>query len=92
DVVQGRVTRLNTFGAFVEIEPMIQGLAHISEFGTKKNMEEQIEAGKTYSFQIHELNIQDHRMRLRVYASAKSQQGLQQEKPQQQEQSEKATE
>ena len=92
DMVQGRVTRLNTFGAFVEIEPMIQGLTHISEFGTKKNMEEQIEAGKTYSFQILELNVQDHRMSLRVSASAKSQQELPQEQPQQQEQSEKATE
>ena len=92
DMVQGRVTRLNTFGAFVEIEPMIQGLTHISEFGTKKNMEEQIEAGKTYSFQILELNVQDHRMSLRVSASAKPQQEPPQEQPQQQEQSEKAAE
>ncbi len=85
DVVQGKVTRLNPFGAFVEIEPMIQGLTHISEFGTKKNMEEQIGAGKTYSFQILELNVQDHRMSLRVYnASAKPQSEQPREQPEQQ--------
>ncbi|MDP6703901.1 MAG: S1 RNA-binding domain-containing protein, partial [archaeon] len=37
DIVQGKVTKFNPFGAFVEIEPQIQGLAHISEFGTKDN-------------------------------------------------------
>ncbi|MDO8577270.1 MAG: S1 RNA-binding domain-containing protein, partial [Candidatus Wildermuthbacteria bacterium] len=68
DTVQGKVTRFNPFGAFVEIEPMIQGLAHISEFGTKKNMEEQLKVGNSYPCQILEVSVQDHRMSLRLYA------------------------
>src|SRR5438067_10553542 len=31
DVVQGRVTKVVTFGAFVEILPGVEGLVHISE-------------------------------------------------------------
>ncbi len=31
-VVTGRVTRVTEFGAFVEIEPGIEGLAHVSTF------------------------------------------------------------
>jgi small subunit ribosomal protein S1 len=31
DVVTGRVTRLETFGAFVELAPGVEGLVHISE-------------------------------------------------------------
>ncbi|MDP2641496.1 MAG: S1 RNA-binding domain-containing protein [Candidatus Yanofskybacteria bacterium] len=66
DVVQGKVTKINPFGAFVEIEPKIQGLAHISEFGTRKNMEDVIEPQKTYAFQILELNAPEHRMTLKL--------------------------
>ena len=66
DKVEGKVTKLNPFGAFVEIEPRIQGLCHISEFGTKKNMEDLLTAGKSYTFQILELNPNEHRMSLRL--------------------------
>jgi predicted RNA-binding protein with RPS1 domain len=34
--VKGKVTRLMDFGAFVEIEPGVEGLIHISELGPKK--------------------------------------------------------
>ncbi|HEY4509884.1 MAG TPA: S1 RNA-binding domain-containing protein [Candidatus Paceibacterota bacterium] len=66
DVVQGKVTKLNPFGAFVEIEEKIQGLCHISEFGTKSKMEETLKPGETYPFQILELNPAEHRMSLRL--------------------------
>jgi len=69
DVVQGKVTKLNPFGAFVEIEDRIQGLCHISEFGTKAKMEEALQPGKTHSFQILELNPAEHRMSLRLAAA-----------------------
>ncbi len=37
DVVNGKVTKLTEFGAFIELEEGIEGLAHISEFSwTKK--------------------------------------------------------
>ncbi|MCH8986922.1 S1 RNA-binding domain-containing protein [Patescibacteria group bacterium] len=66
DVIQGKITKLNPFGAFVEIEPQIQGLCHISEFGTKTKMEEVLTVGKTYPFQILEINSTEHRMSLKL--------------------------
>ncbi len=66
DIVQGKVTKLNPFGAFVEIEEKIQGLCHISEFGTKAKMEEMLKPGETYAFQILDLNPAEHRMSLHL--------------------------
>lgn len=64
DVVEGQVTKLNPFGAFVEIESKIQGLAHISEFGTKSSMEEQLKIGQSYKFKILQIEPKDHKMTL----------------------------
>jgi len=66
DTVKGKITKLNPFGAFVEIEEKIQGLCHISEFGTKTKMEEVLKPGQTYTFQILELNPAEHRMSLHL--------------------------
>lgn len=66
DVVEGKVTKFNPFGAFVEIEPKIQGLCHISEFGTKTKMEEQLKVGKSYKFQILQVDPAEHRMTLKL--------------------------
>jgi small subunit ribosomal protein S1 len=38
DVLKGRVTKLTDFGAFIEIEPGIEGLAHISELSWVKKI------------------------------------------------------
>ena len=67
-MIQGKITKLNPFGAFVEIESQIQGLCHISEFGTKTKMEEELTVGKTYPFQILEINPTEHRMSLKLQA------------------------
>ncbi|MDR3303089.1 MAG: 30S ribosomal protein S1 [Treponema sp.] len=39
DVVKGRVTKLTDFGAFIELEEGIEGLAHISEFSWIKKIQ-----------------------------------------------------
>ena len=39
DVVKGRVTKLTEFGAFIELEEGIEGLAHISEFSWVKKIQ-----------------------------------------------------
>jgi small subunit ribosomal protein S1 len=38
EVVKGKVTKLTDFGAFIEIEPGIEGLAHISELSWVKKI------------------------------------------------------
>jgi len=65
DLIKGEVKKLNNFGAFVQIEKSkIQGLCHISEFGTKEKMEKKIEIEKNYSFKILSLDPKEHRMTL----------------------------
>jgi small subunit ribosomal protein S1 len=66
DVIKGKVTKINPFGAFIEVAPKIQGLVHISEFGTKTKMEEQLEIGKEYKFQVLQIEPQEHRMTLKL--------------------------
>ena len=39
DIVNGKVTKLTEFGAFIEIEEGIEGLAHISEFSWVKKIQ-----------------------------------------------------
>jgi len=39
DVVKGKVTKLTEFGAFIELEEGIEGLAHISEFSWLKKIQ-----------------------------------------------------
>jgi len=39
DVVKGKVTKLTEFGAFIELEEGIEGLAHISEFSWLKKVQ-----------------------------------------------------
>ena len=77
DVVEGKVTKLNPFGTFVEIEPKIQGLCHISEFQTRKTMEEILQVGVTKKFQILEINPEEHRMSLKLAEPLNSAQGEQ---------------
>lgn len=84
DTIEGKVTKLNPFGAFVEIEPKIQGLCHISEFGTRKIMEETLEQGKSYAFVISDINPEEHRMSLKLKTSV-SATTPNQEKPQEKE-------
>ena len=69
DTVKGKVTKFNPFGAFVQITSKIQGLCHISEFGTKTKMEEALEIGKEYDFQILEIRPEEHRMSLKLEAT-----------------------
>ncbi len=66
DIVEGKVKKFNPFGAFIQITDKIQGLCHISEFGTQKKMEESLEIGKKYKFEIISIDPKNHKMSLRV--------------------------
>ena len=66
DKVSGKVIKFNPFGVFIEITPEIQGLIHISEFGTQGKMEEKLEQGKKYKFEITEVNPENYRIILKL--------------------------
>ena len=66
DTVKGKITRFTSFGAFAEIEPQIQGLIHISEFGTQARMQETLAIGQTRDLKILLLDPKEHRMSLGI--------------------------
>ena len=65
DIVKGRVRKIDRFGVFVEIEDfLLSGLAHVSEFGSEKEMRERMELDKVYHFQILNLNSEERKLSL----------------------------
>jgi len=66
DIIKGEVKKFNPFGAFIQVSPKIQGLCHISEFGSQKKMEETLRIGKKYNFQILLIEPKEHRMTLNL--------------------------
>ncbi|MFW5885071.1 MAG: S1 RNA-binding domain-containing protein [Patescibacteria group bacterium] len=74
DVVEGKVNKVNHFGAFVYLDNDIHGLAHISDFIAKypgKNIDEVIKTGETYLWQITSMVPAEHRMGLRFMGELK---------------------
>lgn len=65
-IVSGRVTKLNPFGAFVQVLPKVQGLCHISEFRSRAKMEETLQIGQEYRFEILLLDRPEHRLLLKL--------------------------
>jgi small subunit ribosomal protein S1 len=63
DVVRGTVARLAAFGAFVEIEPGIEGLCHNSEVDTGKTGGS-LAVGDEYSFCILRMSPSDKKVAL----------------------------
>ncbi len=63
--LEGKVTRINPFGAFVELDKTIQGLIHVSEFGSReREMRETLRVGKSYKFKILSFEPEEHRLGL----------------------------
>lgn len=65
DVIEGKVIKFNPFGSFIKISPKIQGLCHISEFGSVKKMEETLKINEKYKFKITLIDSKEHRMTLK---------------------------
>src|SRR2546425_3321316 len=66
DVVQGKVTKVVTFGAFVEILPGVEGLVHISELAQHhvENPREVVSQGDTVHVRILEVDAERRRLSL----------------------------
>ena len=66
DVVQGRVTKVVTFGAFVEILPGVEGLVHISELAQHHvdNPREVVSQGDSVRVKIIEMDGERRRLSL----------------------------
>ncbi|MCT4594709.1 MAG: bifunctional 4-hydroxy-3-methylbut-2-enyl diphosphate reductase/30S ribosomal protein S1 [Anaeromicrobium sp.] len=68
EVVEGKVVRLVDFGAFVEVEPGLDGLVHISQICEKhiSKADEVLKIGETVKAKILELDKEKKRMSLSI--------------------------
>ena len=66
DIVQGKVTKVVTFGAFVEIMPGVEGLVHISELAQHhvENPREVVSQGDVVNVKIIEVDADRRRLSL----------------------------
>jgi small subunit ribosomal protein S1 len=83
-MVRGKVSRLTTFGAFVELADGIEGLCHISEIedrrGRDRDKEKQgkqaasgslLAPGREYDFKIVKINPDQHKIGLSYRAAVR---------------------
>jgi small subunit ribosomal protein S1 len=71
EIISGKITRLEKFGAFVEVAPGVDGLAHISELSHSRiaSPEEVVQVGDQVQVKI--LKIENHEGRTRISLSLK---------------------
>jgi small subunit ribosomal protein S1 len=62
--IAGTVSKFDDFGAFIKINENIQGLCHISQFGSEEKMKELLEVGKKYTFKILSIDPNQYRLTL----------------------------
>lgn len=67
-IIEGTVVKLVNFGAFVEVEPGVEGLVHISQIAREHiaSPADVLKAGETVKVKIMDINVKDKRMSLSI--------------------------
>ena len=67
-VIEGKVVQIKEYGAFVELEPGLDGLVHISEVAHKRveNLSNELEVGQTVQVKILEIDKDRKRISLSI--------------------------
>jgi small subunit ribosomal protein S1 len=70
--VTGKVTRIADFGAFVELEPGVEGLIHVSQLSNQRirRVRDVIEEGQSVSVEVLSVDVESRRMSLSLKAIA----------------------
>jgi len=68
DVIHGKVLRLASFGAFVEIAEGVEGLCHNSEAVDANSIPIQLEPGQEFDFKIIKMNPEEKKVGLSIRA------------------------
>lgn len=71
DIVKGKVTKLTTFGAFVELPDGIDGLVHISQFSEERveKVSDVLKRGDEVSARVIKIDKDDRRIGLSIKAA-----------------------
>ena len=74
DKVDGKITRITPFGAFVQVTPVIEALVHISELADEHVADpaSHVELGETKQFTIIGIDEAQHKLSLSLKAKAAS--------------------
>ena len=69
DTIEGKITRMTNFGAFVELDEGIEGLIHVSEFDDSHGGEKiDLQVGNSYQMKIIKLSPQERKIGLSIRA------------------------
>jgi len=81
EVFQGKVVRIATFGAFVELEPGVDGLVHISQISDKRvnKVEDVLKTGDVVSVKVLDVKPEDKRISLSIKEAVSKQEETPQE-------------
>jgi len=83
-IVKGEVTKINSFGAFVQLDKDIHGLVHVSDLGSIDIMNKHLQGGQKYDFKIISIEPAVHKMALslvRPESAAKAEAAAETETP-----------
>jgi small subunit ribosomal protein S1 len=71
DVVQGTVTKITSFGAFVELKDGIDGLVHISQISEERieKIKDVLKAGQVVSARVVKIDRDERRLGLSIKAA-----------------------
>lgn len=66
DVVEGKITRITPFGAFVQVTPVIEALVHVSELSAKpvEDPQKLVELGEMKKFKVIDIDSEAHKLSL----------------------------
>lgn len=72
NIVTGKVVRMVSFGAFVELEEGIDGLVHISQIAFKhvEKPEDELSIGQEITAKVNELDLENKKISLSIKAAA----------------------
>lgn len=67
-IVTGKIVKVNPYGLFIELDPEIQGLAHVSELSNEQidDVSKVFAVGDNREFEIVSIEAGEHRLGLRV--------------------------
>ncbi|MFU0801264.1 MAG: bifunctional 4-hydroxy-3-methylbut-2-enyl diphosphate reductase/30S ribosomal protein S1 [Xylanivirga thermophila] len=67
-IVEGKVVRITSFGAFVELEPGVDGLVHISQISNKRinKVEDALKVGDVIDAKVLDVKPEDHKLSLSI--------------------------
>ncbi len=70
DIVKGKIVRIVPFGAFVQLEPTVDGLIHISQIAAHRleKVEDALKVGDTVEAKILEIGADKHKISLSMKA------------------------